>query len=153
MSTITFYDPRLGPHAWLSNLHPRPLEFEGRVYASAEHAFVSLKARDAATANWLAAAPTPELAAAAGHALPGEDTRPDWAEIQLATMRAVLKAKFNGASDLRERLIGTGTARLVEDSPEDGPIARFWGEWRGEGENWLGRLLADLRAAYAAPME
>ncbi|MBS7540341.1 NADAR family protein [Ancylobacter lacus] len=148
MSVIRFYDPRRGPFCGLSNLHPVPLRFEGVTYATPEHAFQVYRAREAEMKAWLAAAPTPELSAAAGDALTAEQTTPGWETGQLSVMARILRAKF-ADEPFRSLLLSTGTATLVEWSPEDSPVARFWGLFEGAGDNHLGRLLMALRAQLA----
>ena len=145
MTAIKFYDPRAGEFCGLSNLHPRPMIFEGVAYASAEHAYQAAKARDPEVRAWLMGAPSPELVAAAGDALPLEDIAPDWAAIHVALMEQIVRAKFLEHDDLRRLLLSTGTAKIVEWAPEDSAIARFWGEYEGMGENTLGFMLMRLR--------
>ena len=145
MTDVRFYDPRIGPYAGFSNLHPRPFIFEGTMYSTPEHAFQVAKAKTTDLKTWLAAAPTPELVALAGDALDADETVANWAALQLVVMRRIVHAKFAEAGDLRVLLLSTGTAKIVEWAPEDGAVARFWGEYDGHGENWLGRLLMDER--------
>lgn len=145
MSAIRFYDPRLGAYCGLSNLHPVPVTVDGRDFATPEHAFQFYRARDPKVGDWLAAAPTPELSAVAGDALTPEETALGWSDIQLAVMERILRAKF-AQHAFRALLLSTGDAYLVEWSPEDGEIARFWGEYEGQGDNHLGYLLMRLRA-------
>ncbi len=142
---IKFYDPRVGDFCGLSNLHPRPMTFEGVAYASAEHAYQAARARDPAVAAWLMAAPSPELVAAAGDALPPDDVAPGWAETHVALMERIVRAKFLEHADLRRLLLSTGAAKIVEWSPEDSAVARFWGEYEGHGLNTLGLMLMRLR--------
>jgi ribA/ribD-fused uncharacterized protein len=145
MTAIKFYDPRMGAFCGLSNLHPRPMTFDGVVYASAEHAYQAFKARDPAVRAWLMAAPSPELVAAAGDALPPDDVAPDWAENHVALMDRIVRAKFLEHADLRQLLLSTGAAKIVEWAPEDSEVARFWGEYDGIGQNTLGVMLMRLR--------
>ncbi|WP_413742937.1 NADAR family protein [Sodalis sp. RH15] len=148
MDTIYFYDPRRGEFCFLSNLHPRPLVFAGTEYDTPEHAFQVEKALFPRIKNWLKQAPTPELAAVAGDALTEEETVPDWANICVEVMSSIVRAKFDGAEDLKQCLLATGDRKLAECSPIDGEVARFWGEYQGQGENRLGKILMALRAAY-----
>ncbi|GAA3606800.1 hypothetical protein GCM10023078_37340 [Gibbsiella greigii] len=148
MNEIHFFDPRQSRYCAFSNLHPRPLWLHGEIFASAEHAYLSAKARRPEVRRWLIAAPTPELAAIAGHGLPPEETAEGWPAWHVDFMRTVLQTKFDQAPDLRILLTSTGDARLVEWSPEDNPLARFWGEYQGEGANTLGNLLMALRAQF-----
>lgn len=148
MNTIKFYDPRLGAFAGLSNLHPRAVTVDDVSYATPEHAYQVAKARDLAVRNWLAAAPTPELVAAAGDALAEHETVEDWHATHVAAMEKIVRAKFDQHADLRTLLLSTGTAKIVEWAPEDSPVARFWGEYEGLGRNTLGTLLMRLRDEY-----
>jgi predicted NAD-dependent protein-ADP-ribosyltransferase YbiA (DUF1768 family) len=61
-------------------------------------------------------------------------------------MRGVLRAKFTQHEDLRELLLSTADARLVESATVDNEVNRLWGEVNGEGRNMLGELLMELRA-------
>ena len=145
MRVVKFYDPRVGDFCGLSNLHPRPMTFEGVAYASAEHAYQAARAADPAVRAWLMAAPSPELVAAAGDALPPDDVAGGWAEMHVPLMDRILRAKFLEHADLRQLLLSTGTAKIVEWAPEDSAVARFWGEYEGIGENTLGIMLMRLR--------
>jgi len=147
MNEIRFYDPREGEFCGLSNLHPRPLQFEGKRYATPEHAYQVLKARPALRA-WLMAAPTPELVAVAGDALTAEQTMDHWQDTHVGIMTRIVRAKFEQHPDLRALLLATDTARLVEWSPEDSEVAKLWGEYLGRGQNLLGKMLMCLRHEY-----
>jgi hypothetical protein len=57
-------------------------------------------------------------------------------------MRELLARKFAPGSELAARLLTTGDAPLVEGTTWGG---RFRGVCRGEGQNWLGRLLMEQR--------
>lgn len=57
-----------------------------------------------------------------------------------------LRAKFTQHEDLREVLLSTGTARLVESATADNAVNRLWGEVNGVGKNMLGEMLMELRA-------
>lgn len=64
-------------------------------------------------------------------------------------MRQVLAAKFE-APHLRELLLSTGDARIVEAGTIDNEVNRFWGEVDGQGKNMLGLLLMEQRARLTA---
>jgi predicted NAD-dependent protein-ADP-ribosyltransferase YbiA (DUF1768 family) len=66
---IEFYRANEKPYGVFSNLYRRPIEFEGRVFPSSEHAYQFGKARKPAVAEWLMAAPSPSLLAMAAHGL------------------------------------------------------------------------------------
>ena len=148
-SEIRFYRSNEKPYGAFSNLYPRPIEFEGRIFPTSEHAYQAGKAQKPAVREWILSAPTPALAAMAAHGLYVWDVVPDWAKIKFDRMRAVLRAKFDQHADLKELLMSTGNARLVEAGTVNNAVNRLWGEVDGKGENMLGVMLMELRSAYA----
>ena len=146
---IRFYRANENPYGAFSNLFPCSIEFEGRTYPTSEHAYQAGKARKPAVREWILNAPTPALAAMAAHGLYVWDVVPDWAQIKFDRMRAVLRAKFDQHADMRELLLSTGSARLVEAGTVNNAVNRLWGEVDGKGENRLGEMLMELRAFYA----
>jgi predicted NAD-dependent protein-ADP-ribosyltransferase YbiA (DUF1768 family) len=60
-------------------------------------------------------------------------------------MREIVKAKFDQHADLRQKLIETGAALLVEGNQHND---RFWGRCEGKGLNVLGSILMELRGYY-----
>jgi ribA/ribD-fused uncharacterized protein len=146
---IRFYRANENPYGAFSNLFQRPIEFEGTIYPTSEHAYQAGKARKPAVREWILNAPTPALAAMAAHGLYVWDVVPNWAQIKFDRMRAVLRAKFDQHADLRELLLSTGSARLVETGTVNNAVNRLWGEVDGKGENMLGVMLMELRAFYA----
>lgn len=68
--------------------------------------------------------------------------RDDWDSIKLDVMMDVLKAKFSQNKKLKELLMSTGNANIIEDSPRDS----YWGIGKDKkGQNHLGKLLVKLR--------
>lgn len=69
--------------------------------------------------------------------------RPDWTEVRVLTMRAILFAKVTQHPYVLRKLLQTGDRRLVENSWRD----PFWG-WgpNRDGENMLGKLWMQVRA-------
>jgi ribA/ribD-fused uncharacterized protein len=119
--------------------------FEGSEYPTAEHAYQAGKARKKQVREWILNAPSPSLAAMAAHGLYSWDVVSNWAEIKYDRMRRVLRAKFQQHEDLRELLLSTADARLVEAGRVDNAVNRTWGEVNGRGQNMLGVLLMELR--------
>lgn len=91
---IKFYRSNEKPYGVFSNLYPSPLQFEGKLYPTAEHAYQAGKARKPEVRDWILSAPSPALAAMAAHGLYTWDVTPNWAEIKFDRMRRVLRAKF-----------------------------------------------------------
>lgn len=145
MEEISFYRANEKPYGAFSNLHRRPVTFEGVEYATSEHAYQAGKARKDSVREWLMAAPTPALLAMAAHGLYVWDVAPNWSKTKFDRMRGVLRAKFTQHQDLKDLLLSTGNARLVEVATVDNPVNRLWGEVNGVGKNMLGVLLMELR--------
>lgn len=150
MADIKFYRANEEPYGRFSNLYKRPIEFEGQTYATSEHAYQAGKARKPEVRDWILAAPSPALVAMAAHGLYWWDIRSDWSKIKFDRMRDVLRAKFGQHEDLRQLLLSTGEARLVESATVDNAVNRTWGEVNGVGKNMLGNLLMEVRSELRA---
>lgn len=142
---IRFYRASEKPYGAFSNLYRREIEFEGDRYATSEHAYQAGKARKPEVKAWLMQAPSPALLAMAAHGLYYWDVAPGWSKLKFDRMRRVLLCKFSQHSDLRELLLSTGDARLVESATEDSAVNRLWGEVNGVGQNMLGVMLMEVR--------
>ena len=126
---------------FLSNFHPAPVEMDGMTYPTVEHAFQAAKTEDPALRAMVRGQPTPGMAKKAGRAL--TKLRPGWNEMRVDVMRALVRRKFETHPDLAARLLATGDRELVEGNTWRDS---FWGVYRGLGENWLGRILMEVRA-------
>ncbi|GHA25048.1 N-glycosidase YbiA [Devosia pacifica] len=160
---IRFYRASEKPYGAFSNLFRREIQFEGETFKTSEHAYQAGKARKAEVRAWLMQAPSPALLAMAAHGLYYWDVAPGWSKAKYGRMRRVLAAKFEQHADLKELLLSTGEARLVESATVDNEVNRLWGEVNGVGQNMLGQMLMELRTAlrsgidiadgWPAPME
>lgn len=144
-SEIRFYRANEKPYGAFSNLFKRAIIFEDRVYATSEHAYQAGKPSKKEVRDWILSAPTPALVAMAAHGLYTWDIVPNWSAIKVDRMRQVLRAKFTQHGDLRELLLSTADARLIEAGKTPNEVNRFWGEVNGQGKNMLGVLLMELR--------
>jgi len=142
---IRFYRSNERPYGVFSNLYRREILFEGATYSTAEHAYQAGKARKPEVREWILAAPSPSLLAMAAHGLYQWDIVSNWSRIKFDRMRGVLMAKFTQHEDLKQILLSTGNARLVEFATVDNVVNRLWGEVNGAGKNMLGVLLMELR--------
>jgi ribA/ribD-fused uncharacterized protein len=129
-------------YRWLSNYFPCRVEWEGRVYGSAEAAYHSGKypAQDRDVFMKLEPDPARKLSRAKPY-----DTAA-WEARRVPTMRAVVWAKFSQNPELVKKLLATGE-RALEETNWWGD--KFWGVYRGEGENLLGKILMDVRTRLA----
>ena len=150
LTEVRFYRASEKPYGAFSNLYRREIEFEGEKFATSEHAYQAGKARKPEVRKWLMEAPSPALLAMAAHGLYVWDINSDWSKIKFDRMKRVLLAKFTQHEDLKQLLLSTGTARLVESATVDNAVNRLWGEVNGVGKNKLGELLMEVRAELAA---
>ena len=159
---ILFFRRDRPEFGFLSHFHPSPILLDGERWPTVEHYYQFHKSldpryrqaiRDAATpgeAKQLSACPDPSRKAAAKKSWflsNGQWPREDWMAVKRDLMRKADRAKYDQHPDLAARLLATGDAEIVEDSPYDD----FWGAGRdGTGENWAGRILMEVRAALRA---
>lgn len=125
-------------YGFLSNFHPSTIYIDGKPYPTVEHAIQAHKTLDADAREIIRKAPTPGEAKRLGHSL---QLRPDWMAARIPMMREFLRKKFHNPF-LRPLLLETGDAVLVNDNSYND---RFWGVCREMGENWLGKLLMEIR--------
>jgi ribA/ribD-fused uncharacterized protein len=130
-----------GEYRFLSNFHPAQTVFEGITYPTSEHAYQAAKSLDPADRRRIATLPTPAEAKRAGRALP--NIRADWEQAKFDVMERVVRDKFTRNVELREKLLATGDAELIEGNTWGD---RVWGVYEGQGENHLGRILMKVRA-------
>lgn len=137
-----------GRFRFLSNFWLAEVWFEGVCYPSLEHAFQAAKTLDPGEREWIRQASSPKQAKRRGGRC-GEGgrritLRRDWEAVKVEVMRELIAIKFAAGSELARRLLATGERELVEGNWWGD---RFWGVCDGRGENWLGRLLMERRAA------
>jgi ribA/ribD-fused uncharacterized protein len=124
-----------------SNFAPYPLEIGGKRWPTSEHYFQSQKFAGTPHEEEIRLATSPTLAARMGRDR-SRPLRPDWESVKEDVMRVALRAKFTQHAALRERLLATGDALLVEHTKNDA----YWGDGGdGTGLNRLGKLLMTLR--------
>lgn len=135
-SYINWFD---GEYAFLSNFYPcRVYMGDGVDYPSVEHAFQAMKSTDLKDRAMISAIKNPGDAKRAGKRL---KLRENWEDIKSNVMRQALMSKFRYNKDLRNKLLATGSAVLIEGNHHGD---RYWGV-DGYGENILGHLLMQLR--------
>ena len=130
-----------GKYRFLSNFYPCKVEFEGRIYKTAEHAFVAAKTLDNFTRALVVTLDTPGDAKKFGRTI---ELRPDWETFKFEAMYAILQVKFTRNPDLAQQLLDTGYEELVEGNWWNDKI---WGVdlHTNFGQNHLGLLLMKVR--------
>lgn len=135
-----------GTLAPLSNMYICPRGVFGR--PTSEHCFVEGKTLVASERSAVRRTESPYQAKKLGKTL---TLRPDWDAVKLDVMRSVVRAKFAADPDLAALLFATGDIEILERNAWHD---KFWGfcecgRCRG-GENWLGRILMEVRTALRA---
>jgi len=134
-----------GKYEFLSNFAPHSVDYEGLTYPTSEHAFQAAKTVDPVERERIRNLPSPGQAKRVGRQI---KLRSDWDGMRIDVMRSILRAKFS--SGLQDKLLETGEAELVEGNDwGDG----FWGKVNDVGENWLGKVLMEVRAEHRAKRE
>lgn len=127
-----------GDFGFLSNFHEASIWVDGERYASVEHAYQAAKATDLATKKMIREAKTPGIAKRLGYAV---QLPADWDTQKVQVMRRLVTEKFQNPL-LRSMLLATEDATLVEGNTWSD---YFWGVCRGKGQNWLGKILMEVR--------
>jgi hypothetical protein len=129
-----------GAYRFLSNFWNATVHYEGTDYKSVEHAFQAAKTLLPSERAWVWSAQTASEAKKRGRQVA---LRPDWEQVKLDVMEALVRDKFSRHPHLRDQLLATGTHELVEGNWWNDT---FWGVCRGTGYNHLGRILMKVRA-------
>lgn len=138
-----------GKYFYLDNFYPCQVEFEGMLFPSVEHAFQGAKTLDMIERAHFCAYPDPATAKSQGRKV---KLRSDWETVKIDIMRQLVYNKFkrqmsygDGTApvNILQMLLDTGDAYLEEGNLHGD---RFWGTVKGEGQNWLGKILMEVRA-------
>lgn len=135
-----------GEFRYLSNFAIYPTEYEGILFPTSEHAYQASKSLiiEERKTFLLPQNKEPGKAKHLGRKL---TLRPHWDGIKNDVMLVIVQDKFNRHLDIRQKLIDTAPAELIESN--------FWHDkWygvctcekcNGKGLNWLGRILMKVR--------
>ena len=131
-----------GYHAWLSNMYDCEIEFMGHKFKSVENAYMFAKRPN--DSEWLnkCLSLSPGDVKKASRLI---TVREDWESVKLSVMYELLKQKFT-QEPFRTDLLNTRGENIVEGNRWNDT---FWGvdvkATPNVGENWLGRLIMDIR--------
>jgi ribA/ribD-fused uncharacterized protein len=132
-----------GDHSFLSNFYKVSiaLDYKGSplIFPSAEHAFHFAKCTNIEDRRKVRAASECGEAKRIGREM---CLRSDWEDVKYGIMETIVLRKFLQNKDLALKLIATHNKVLIEGNIWGD---RTWGVCRGEGLNWLGIILMDVR--------
>jgi ribA/ribD-fused uncharacterized protein len=138
--TIYFYSLR-EQYGCFSNFSPHGFVLDDLYWFTSEHYFQAQKFIDTPHAEQIRLVKTPKDAAKMGRERT-RPLRPDWEQVKDDIMRKAVLRKFETHADIREILLSTGNAEIVENSPID----FYWGCGSdGSGKNMLGIILMEVR--------
>lgn len=124
-----------------SNFALYPVKIDGETWQTTEHYFQAQKFEDKAYRKKIAQANTPMLAATLGRDRK-QKIRRDWESAKDNVMRKAVLAKFSQHDELKQLLLSTGDAKLIEHTENDD----YWGDGGdGKGKNKLGQILMSVR--------
>ena len=142
MDVINHFD---GEYAYLSNFAHRPIIIKGKTWVTVEHIFQATKTLDEDLREQIRLASTPGKAKQMGRKV---HIRSDWEEIKQEVMLKSVRLKFRQNSELKEKLLKTEDAILVEGNTWHD---NTWGNCHcqkcqeTEGRNLLGKILMQVR--------
>lgn len=137
---IKFYSDK-AQYGYFSNFAAYPITVDGKIWPTTEHYFQAQKFPGTIHVTEIQEAKSPHLAAKLGRDRT-KALRPDWEEVKEDIMRKALWAKFTQHPELKEKLITTKKAILIEHTTNDS----YWADGGdGSGKNMLGILLMETR--------
>eukprot|EP01066_Platyproteum_vivax_P009792 Platyproteum_vivax@DN4333_c0_g1_i1.p1 len=87
----------------------------------------------------------------------GQDENPLWVSKKTVFVEQMVRDKFRRNGEIRKKLQETGLRELVFTPPKhlqwSEATCMFWGSVAGRGQNYMGRILSDLRADIGNEME
>ena len=127
-----------GAYRFLSNFYDSEIEVNEKIYPTVEHAYQAHKTLNGKQRELIRLANSPGQAKRLGQKV---ELRSDWEVVKLSIMKELLTRKFQ-IPRLRELLLETRDYELIEGNTWGDT---YWGVCNGEGQNWLGKLLMEVR--------
>ena len=139
------------PFGWLGNMFASPIEHNGIKWRTPEALFQSLRFSDPSLIKLCLEAKSPFGLKLSLKKLQDRMVIIPKSDQDIQNMRMVLRLKFSQYPELKEQLIATGSAILIEDvTARKSGNSKFWGAYLDNGywigENMLGTLLMELRS-------
>lgn len=129
-----------GKNSFLSNFYPCVVRWHNHDFPSLEHAYQAAKAKFASDYETIKELPTAADAKKHGKTI---EIRDDWTNIRIKVMKELVELKFSQNEDLKEKLLSTNDAELIEGNTWGDT---YWGICKGKGENNLGKILMLVRS-------
>lgn len=126
-------------YRFLSNFYVSDVFYDGLMYPSSENAYQSAKTLDMDLRNMFIDI-SPSQSKKLGRKI---KVRDDWEDVKFNIMFEIVTDKFNRSESLCEMLLSTGDKYLEETNYWGDKI---WGVCNGVGDNWLGKILMDVRS-------
>lgn len=124
-----------------SNFSPHPIRLKGKTWPTSEHYFQAQKFAGHPDETEIREAKSPMIAARMGRSRK-RPLRKDWESVKNSIMHEAVLTKFTQHQDLREILLGSGEAEIIEHTTNDD----YWGDGGdGRGKNKLGEILMRVR--------
>jgi ribA/ribD-fused uncharacterized protein len=140
VDTINFYSTK-GEYGCFSNFSRHHIHLKGQDWMTSEHYFQAMKFEGTRHETEVRKASSPMEAANMGRDRK-RPLRADWEQVKDDIMREAVRAKFTQDKKLKEILLSTKDAILVEHTVND----RYWGDGGdGTGKNMLGKILMEIR--------
>ena len=143
VKTVYFYSTA-NEYGEFSNFALYPIKLKGKIWPSSEHYFQAQKFKGTSYETKIRKAAKPMLAAQMGRSRKVKIRR-DWEKVKDSVMLDAVRAKFKQHSELKELLLSTGDAKIVEHTVNDS----YWGDGGdGKGKNRLGQILMLVRKEF-----
>ena len=126
-------------YAFLSNFYPSKVIYEGIEYDTIEHAYQAAKTLNPSEREFVRMQTTPGRAKRIGQKV---HIREDWEDVKIGVMLDLIRQKFKNELRLKNKLLATGTEKLVEGNTWGDT---FWVICNGIGFNNLGKILMKVR--------
>ena len=137
---INFYNTG-DEYGEFSNFAPYPILLDGKTWPTSEHYFQAQKFLNDGIQENIRRTKTPMIAARMGRDR-SKPLRADWESVKDDIMRKAVRAKFTQHDGLKQKLLDTGDAKIVEHTENDS----YWGDGGdGSGKNMLGMILMQVR--------
>ncbi|HSI61977.1 MAG TPA: NADAR family protein [Candidatus Saccharimonadia bacterium] len=138
---IEFYSTK-GEYGPFSNFSAHRVFLKEKTWRTTEHYFQAQKFAGTSHEEELRMAESPMVVARMGRSRK-RPLRKDWEIVKDDIMREAVRAKFSQHKELRELLLNTGDAELIEHTANDS----YWADGGdGSGKNMLGIILMEVRA-------